>query len=77
MGRELETYKVTYLFSAFMLTRLLLLEKENVSNKKQKIADRARMMQIHGIDRQPFNRYKSKPLVLSSHGTGFKYNMTD
>ena len=47
--------------------------------KNQKIADRARMMQIHGIDRQPFNRYKSKSPAwyYQVMAPGFKYNMTD
>ncbi len=47
--------------------------------KNQKIANRARMMQIHGIDRQPFNRYKSETPAwyYQIMAPGFKYNMTD
>lgn len=47
--------------------------------RDSRVADRARVMRLHGIDRDAFNRYRSTGPAWSYDvvAPGFKYNLTD
>ncbi len=50
-----------------------------VTTRSQKLADRMRVMRLHGIDRDVFNRYRSdRPAwAYDVVAPGYKYNMPD
>jgi dTDP-4-amino-4,6-dideoxygalactose transaminase len=50
-----------------------------ITTRDTDIADRARVMRLHGIDKESFDRYRSdKPMwFYDVVAAGFKYNLTD
>lgn len=66
-------------FSFYATKTLATGEGGMLVTRNPKIAKRARMMRLHGIDRDVFDRYTSKKpdWFYSVTAPGFKYNMTD
>jgi dTDP-4-amino-4,6-dideoxygalactose transaminase len=66
-------------FSFYATKTLATGEGGMVVTRDAKIADRCRVMRLHGIDRDAFDRYTSKAPAwfYSIVAPGYKYNMTD
>ena len=79
-GKLIGTFDSDATVYSFYVTKTIATgEGGMVVTRNKKVSERCRVMRLHGIDRDVFNRYSSKKPSWHYEiiAPGFKYNMTD
>jgi UDP-4-amino-4,6-dideoxy-N-acetyl-beta-L-altrosamine transaminase len=77
-GRKIGTFGTTTCFSFYATKNMTTGEGGAITTEDESLADRLRIMRLHGISKDAWNRYSEKgKWYYEIEEAGWKYNMTD
>jgi dTDP-4-amino-4,6-dideoxygalactose transaminase len=77
-GKKIGSFGTTTCFSFYATKNMTTGEGGDITTENDSLADRLRVMRLHGISKDAWNRYSEKgKWYYEIENTGWKYNMTD